>query len=83
MTKKQKAKVAVASRGFKRGFWRGASAHMWTFMAPHVVRTRRFDVSVERAWSDVGRILTDVTRTEGARIDEETNTSTGKTKLPA
>lgn len=75
--------MSVASKSFQKGFWRGVSAQAGTLTPPPVVRTKRFDASVERAWSDVGRVLTDATRTEGARIDKETGTSNAKGKITA
>lgn len=83
MVKKRKIGLSVASKSLQNGFWRGVCAHAGVFMSPPIVRDKRFDASVERAWSDVGRVLTNATRTEGGRIDKEAGTNRSKGKVPA
>ncbi|RWH69242.1 MAG: hypothetical protein EOQ86_31610 [Mesorhizobium sp.] len=61
----QKKKQQLVSRSFLKGFGRGLTApSFWLVTSFRIRRDKRFDGSVEKAWRDVGRALSDATREE-------------------
>ncbi|MBA3447024.1 MAG: hypothetical protein H0T56_05365 [Pseudaminobacter sp.] len=60
------------SRAFFDGFGRGFIAPSLMFAPLNIRRDKRFDVSVEKAWEDVGRILSGSMAAEDILIGKKT-----------
>ncbi len=66
----------MLTKSFKRGFVRGFSAPFLFFSPLPVRRPKEFNGSVEKAWRDVGRALSEATAKQGAIIEQKTRTET-------
>lgn len=74
------------SRKLIIGFARGFAAPSLLFSHSKIRRDKRFDVSVERAWQDVGRALRGALTEEDRRREQEaatTGAGKGRAKLAA
>ena len=60
--------MSMFSKSFLRGFVGGFTSPARLIMGVEVKRPAEFDGSVERAWSQVGRNLSDATRNYGESI---------------
>lgn len=53
-------------KALHKGFLDGFLSAGWFFASKSLVDSRKYEVSVSRAWSDVGRAFSEVLKTEGA-----------------
>jgi hypothetical protein len=60
--------VGMFSKSFYRGFVGGFTSPASIFLGSKIKRPAEFDGSVERAWREVGRNLSDVTNAYGESI---------------
>jgi hypothetical protein len=72
----------MLSRSFLKGFGRGFAAPTLIFRPFDVTPDPRFDASVEKAWSDVGKYLDQATGVEGERVGAKARTA-GKVRTKA
>jgi hypothetical protein len=72
-------KTGTLISGFAAGFFSPGR-----LLVPHKLqRSTKFDGSVERAWTDVNRALSEATKREGATIGKTGSTGGRKAKIPA
>jgi hypothetical protein len=67
-----------ASRAFRRGF---ADAFLGTgslFVSKRLSNSGKYEVSVEKAWAEVGRAFHDVMRSEGIACGAKTDKSSSR-----
>lgn len=62
----------MLTSSFKTGFARGFAAPLEFFAPRKITRPPQFDASVERAWQDVGKALSDATSKVGATVEQKT-----------
>ncbi|MEO2039594.1 MAG: hypothetical protein ABGW90_13025 [Martelella sp.] len=73
----------MASKSFRKGFVSGFTSAGNIFVSHPIKRSSRFDGSVEAAWLEVGRALSDATLKQGKVIDKATRAKRRKTNAAA
>ncbi|WGI67766.1 hypothetical protein QEO92_22715 [Neorhizobium petrolearium] len=68
MEKNQVKRMSMFSKSFCKGFVGGFTSPANIFLGSKIKRPVEFDGSVERAWREVGRNLSDATRSYGESI---------------
>lgn len=70
-------------KAFQIGFWEGFLGAGLIFAPKSLAKSKQYDVSVSKAWSEVGHAFSEVMTREGAIVEQKTQQKPPRSKFAA